>query len=189
MLPDIGAEGNVDSKGTGGGVKEGGWCKLPEAMPQKLLYDLSTIDLSKVEHSIEDIRKVNPHRHEFEQLTAVLRFKPEEKIIVGLRDVRHDEFWVRGHIPGRPVFPGVLMLEAAAQLCSFYCGIVVGGEGFLGFGAINNVRFRGTVSPGERMVLIGSEKVLTPSRCLFDTQGTVDGKIVFEASILGIRIK
>jgi len=158
-------------------------------MAQKLLYDVSTIDLERVEHSIHEIRKVNPHRYEFEQLTAVLRFRPEEKHIIGLRTIRHDEFWVRGHVPGRPLFPGILMLEAAAQLCSFYCGIVVPGEGFLGFGAIQDVRFRGTVCPGESLILIGCEKVLTQSRCLFDTQGVVNGKLVFEASILGIRIK
>jgi len=158
-------------------------------MAQKLLFDLSDVDLEATEHSIDEIRKVNPHRFEFEQLTAIIRFRPREKKIVGLRVVREDEFWVRGHIPGRPILPGVLMLEAAAQLCSFYCGNVVSGEGFLGFGAIDNVRFRGTVVPGERMVLLGVERVLTPSRCLFDTQGVVNGKIVFGASILGLRIR
>lgn len=160
-----------------------------KVMAQKLLYDVNNLDLERYEHTIDDIRKVNPHRHEFEQLTAILRFRPEEKTIAGLRIVRNDEFWVRGHIPGRPIFPGVLMLEAAAQLCSFYCGTVLEGDGFLGFGAIDGVRFRGTVSPGERMILLAQEKVLTPSRCLFETQGVVNGKLVFQASILGIRIK
>jgi len=75
-------------------------------MPQKLLYDVSQLDPGQVAFSIEEIRKVNPHRHEFEQLTAILLFRPEEKLIVGLRELRHDEFWVRGHIPGRPLFPG-----------------------------------------------------------------------------------
>ena len=84
-------------------------------MPQKFLYDLSRIDIERIEYPIEEIRKLNPHRYEFEQLTGVLLFRPEEKIIVGLRVVRSDEFWIRGHIPGRPIFPGVLMLEAAAQ--------------------------------------------------------------------------
>jgi 3-hydroxyacyl-[acyl-carrier-protein] dehydratase len=158
-------------------------------MPQKLLFDLSEVDLEATEHSLDEIRRVNPHRFEFEQLTGIIRFRPAERTIVGLRVVRDDEFWVRGHVPGRPIFPGVLMLEAAAQLCSFYCGNVVSGEGFLGFGAIDKVRFRGTVAPGERMILLGVERVLTPSRCLFDTQGVVDGKVVFEASILGLRIK
>ena len=157
-------------------------------MPQKFLYDLSRIDIERIEYPIEEIRKLNPHRYEFEQLTGVLLFRPEEKIIVGLRVVRSDEFWIRGHIPGRPIFPGVLMLEAAAQLCSFYCGKVVKETAFLGFAAINDVRFRGVVQPGESLILLGSEKVLTPSRCQFVTQGVVGDRLVFEASILGLRI-
>lgn len=158
-------------------------------MAQKLLFDITRVDPEHVEFPIEEIRKINPHRHEFEQLTAVLLFRPEERNIVGLRDIRGDEFWVRGHIPGHPLFPGVLMLEAAAQLCSFYCGKVVPGDGFLGFGAVNRVRYRGTVGPGQKMILLGCEKNLTPSRCLFETQGVVNGKLVFEAEILGLRIR
>jgi 3-hydroxyacyl-[acyl-carrier-protein] dehydratase len=158
-------------------------------VPQKLLYDVSTIDPERVEHSLDEIRKINPHRHEFEQLTAILLFRPEEKIIVGLRDVRDDEFWVRGHIPGRPLLPGVLMLEAAAQLCSFYCGKVVEAQGFLGFAGIDEVRFRGVVTPGQRMLIAGVPLVLTPTRCQFETQGVVAGKVVFDATILGVRIR
>jgi 3-hydroxyacyl-[acyl-carrier-protein] dehydratase len=158
-------------------------------MAQKLLYDVKGLDPERVEYTIDDIRGVNPHRHEFEQLTAVLLFRPEEKIIVGRRDVREDEFWVKGHIPGRPLFPGVLMLEAAAQLCSFYTSKVIPEKAFLGFAAIDHVRFRGTVVPGQRMLFIAGERMLTPSRCQFDTQGVVDGKLVFEATILGLRIR
>jgi 3-hydroxyacyl-[acyl-carrier-protein] dehydratase len=161
-------------------------------MPAKLLFDLSSIDLEKVEFPLEEIRKVNPQRKEFEQLTAVLYFRPEEKIAVGLRTVRADEFWVEGHIPGRPLFPGILMLEAAAQLCSFYSGKVIGpntAEGLYGFGGIDHARFRGTVSPGERLLLMASPEVLTPTRSMFLTQGVARGKLVFEATILGIRIR
>jgi 3-hydroxyacyl-[acyl-carrier-protein] dehydratase len=122
-------------------------------MPQKLLADLSDVDLHKAEYTIDDIRAINPHRHEFEQLTSILRVDQDEKLIVGLRNIRDDEFWVRGHIPGRPIFPGVLMLEAAAQLCSFYCGKFIPGEGFLGFGGVNDVKFRGILKPGDKLIL------------------------------------
>ena len=158
-------------------------------MPQRLLFDIADVDPERPEFTLNDIRKINPHRFEFEQLTAVLRLAPEEKTIVGLRDIRSDEFWVRGHIPGRPLFPGVLMLESAAQLCAFYCGKVMPSEGFLGFAGIDEVRYRGPVTPGQRLLILGLEKTLTPSRCLFATQGVVGGRVVFEATILGLRIK
>jgi len=158
-------------------------------MPQKFLYDVSQLDLGHVEYSIEEIRKVNPHRFEFEQLTAILRFRPEEKLVVGLREVRPDEFWTRGHFPGRPILPGVLMLESAAQLCSFYCGKALPSEGILVFGAIDEVRFRGVVTPGEKMILVGQGKTVTPSRSVFATQGIVDGRLVLEATILGLRLR
>jgi 3-hydroxyacyl-[acyl-carrier-protein] dehydratase len=161
-------------------------------MPPKLLFDVDSIDPERVEFPVEAIREMNPQRYEFEQLTAVICFRPGEKIAVGLREIRADEYWVRGHIPGRPLFPGVLMLEAAAQLCSFYCGKVFGtntAEGFYGFGGIDRVRFRGTVNPGEKLLLLARPEILTPNRSVFDTQGVVSGKLVFEATILGIRIR
>ena len=58
-------------------------------------------------------------------------------------------------MPGYPLLPGVLMCEAAAQLCSYYCsqaGLLQGD--FIGFGGMENVRFRGMVRPGDRLVLV-----------------------------------
>ena len=158
-------------------------------MPSKLLYDVSKVSLERPEYSLEDIRKINPHRHEFEQLTAILLVRPEERVIVGLREVHRDEFWVKGHIPGRPILPGVLMLESAAQLCSFYSAKVGGTEGLLGFAGIDDVRFRGIVTPGQRMLIVAVPLVLTPSHCQYQTQGVVDGKVVFDATILGVQIR
>ena len=52
-----------------------------------------------------------------EQLDGHRPPRPEQHLVVGYKDVRADEFWVRGHMPGNPLLPGVLMCEAAAQLC------------------------------------------------------------------------
>jgi 3-hydroxyacyl-[acyl-carrier-protein] dehydratase len=158
-------------------------------VPQKLLRDISALNLDHVEYPIEEIRKINPHRHEFEQLTAVLLFRPEEKLAVGLREVREDEFWVRGHIPGRPILPGVLMLESAAQLCSFYSAKVTGIRDLLGFAGVDDARFREQIRPGQRLLIVAVSNVLTASRCHFQTQGLVDGKIAFDATILGVRLR
>lgn len=89
-------------------------------MPQDILTDLNNLDLNKPTVDIEAIRTVIPHRYEMEQLNGIIKFDPENKIIIGYKDISNSEFWVRGHIPGRPLMPGVIMLEAAAQLCTYY---------------------------------------------------------------------
>ncbi|MGQ9589233.1 MAG: 3-hydroxyacyl-ACP dehydratase FabZ family protein [Planctomycetota bacterium] len=157
-------------------------------MPRRKLYDVSQLDFGRVGYPLEEIRRVNPQRYEFEQLTAVLFVREDEHLAVGYRDVREDEFWTKGHMPGRPIFPGVLMLESAAQLCAFYCGKFVAGEGVFGFGSVDEARFRGIVTPGQRLVLVAKGRVVTPTRSQFETQGFVDGRLVFEATILGLRI-
>ena len=55
---------------------------------------------------------------------------------LGFKDVTENEFWVRGHIPGRPIMPGVIMIEAAAQMASFFMKRVYGLTGFIGFSGI-----------------------------------------------------
>src|SRR5262245_54133493 len=115
-------------------------------MPPVALVDPATIDTSRVLVDREGIRQANSQRFEMEQLTAILAIDTERHLIIGYKDVEPDEFWVRGHVPGYPLMPGVLICEAAAQLSSFYCHeIKIVEDGFLGFGGMDDVRFRGLV--------------------------------------------
>jgi len=162
-------------------------------MAPPLLVDLSGIDLERFQLPIEQVRQLNPHRYEMEQLTGVVHLDPEAGVIVARRDIGPDEFWVRGHIPGRPLFPGVLMIEAAAQMCSAYYKFVQKDERFLGFGGVDRVKFRGQVVPGDRLILLGRVAELRSRRAVFDTQGVLeDGaggfKVVFEGRITGMPI-
>jgi 3-hydroxyacyl-[acyl-carrier-protein] dehydratase len=203
-------------------------------MPPKLLVDLSGIDLTRVAIPIEKIRAVNPQRYEMEQLSGVITYRPELGYIIGFRDVRPDEFWVRGHIPGRPLFPGVLMIEAAAQLSSFYYKLFMdtqpparapaspmraptksepgrageaealssvglprrapagqearGVSRFVGFGGVTDVKFRRTVEPGDRLIIIAVSRELKSRRAVFDTQEVVGDKLVFEGTIIGMPV-
>src|SRR5437016_4560763 len=103
-------------------------------MPPELHFDLSRLDYNRVLADREQIRRVNLQRFEMEQLTAILHMDTQEQLIIGYKDVEPDEFWVRGHLPGHPLLPGVLMCEAAAQLSSYY--IVASGllkDSFIGF--------------------------------------------------------
>ena len=157
-------------------------------MAPPLVVDLSKIDLGRVVMSIDEIRQYNPHRYEMEQLTGVIHLDAAAGQIVAFRDVRPDEFWVRGHIPGRPLLPGVLMIEAAAQMSSLYYKKVQQDPRFLGFGGVEGVKFRGQVVPGDRLLLLGRAVEIRSRRAVFDTQGVVDDRLVFEARITGMPI-
>jgi 3-hydroxyacyl-[acyl-carrier-protein] dehydratase len=156
-------------------------------MPPKPLIELSRVDPARVLVDREGIYRVNPHRHEFQQLDGICLLDRTERMLAGFRDIRADEFWVRGHIPGRPIFPGVLMIETAAQLVSYY--VMSGPErqgDFLGFGGVDEVKFRGTVQPGNRIIMLGRMLEERPRRCVGATQGFVDGQMVYEGVITGM---
>ena len=155
-------------------------------MPPKPLIDLDLIDPNHIEAGPEEIRECNPQRYEMEQLDAIVYFDRETGHVAGYKEVEEDEFWVRGHIPGRPLLPGVLMCEAAAQLCSYYYKRYTEADKFLGFGGLQDVKFRRPVQPGHRLFLLGECKDLRSRRAVFDTQGVVDGKVVFQGTIIGM---
>ena len=104
----------------------------------------------------EAIRKFNPQRFEDATVDAVVHEDTERNICVGYKDVTDREFWVRGHMPGMPLMPGVIMCEVAAQLASYYVHHhgTLGNNEMLGFGGLEGVRFRDTVRPGERLVVM-----------------------------------
>jgi 3-hydroxyacyl-[acyl-carrier-protein] dehydratase len=158
-------------------------------MPPEAHFDFDHVDFGRVVADLEAIRRVNPQRFEMEQLTAIVHMDPEQRLIVGYKDVRHDEFWVRGHMPGYPLMPGVLMCEAAAQLCSYYTvtqGLLQGD--FIGFAGMEDVRFRGLVRPGDRLVLAGKGIRLDRRRTIFDVQGFVAATMVFHANVIGVPL-
>jgi 3-hydroxyacyl-[acyl-carrier-protein] dehydratase len=158
-------------------------------MPPAAHFEPSQLDCRRVLADKEAIRKVNPQRYEMEHLDAIVLIDPEADLIAGYKDVRDDEFWVRGHMPGYPLLPGVLMCEAAAQLCSYYMMTQGLGAGdFIGFGGLENVRFRSPVKPGDRLLLIGKGIRLNRRQTVFNVQGFVGSTMVFHADVLGVPL-
>lgn len=155
-------------------------------MPPPLLVDINEIDLDNIVFDIEAIEAVNPHRHEMRLLDGIVYFDKKDGTIVGLKNVRQDEFWVRGHIPGRPLMPGVLMVEAAAQLASFSAQKIRDISGFVGFGGIEKVKFRIAATPGCKLYLLGKFIEIRRRRFVFEAQGIIDGKLAFEGRIIGM---
>jgi len=159
-------------------------------MPPPPIYNIEEFDFDNPLYDLNDIRRVNPQRHEMEQLTAVVDIDAEGRRALGYKDVTEEEFWVTGHMPGFPLMPGVILCECAAQLAAFYARKekLLGGD-YLGFGGMTDVRFRRPVFPGCRLVLMtGVTKVRPNRRVEFDFQGLVDQRIVFSGTMIGVPI-
>lgn len=157
-------------------------------MPPQLIFDISGIDLSKDVFDQEAIREVNPQRGPMEMLNGIVYANEEHHRLIGYKDVRLDEFWVPGHIPGRPLLPGVLMLESAAQLASFYARKFIGWTSFIGFGGVEDCRFRQEVAPPARLYVVGEQIWRRHGRVFCKMQGVNNGNIVFETKIMGVQM-
>jgi len=157
---------------------------------KNFIVDLKTIDFDRVVADIEEIRKYNPQRFEMEQLSAIVYEDPVNIACVVYKDVGHDEFWVRGHMPGMPLMPGVVMLEAVAQACC-YCAhkFKLLGDATVGFGGLEEVRFREPVLPGDRLIVMCRLlKLRKPHLLVCEFQGVVGQRIVVEGQLKGIPI-
>jgi 3-hydroxyacyl-[acyl-carrier-protein] dehydratase len=157
--------------------------EIPALDPLAFNYDNPLI-------GIEQIRSVNPHRYEFEMLTGIVHVDPTQQVIIGFKDMRETDFWVRGHMPGIPLFPGVLMCEAAAQLCGYYyVSQKVGDDGILmGLAGIDEARFVRTVRPGERLIMVGTGLKVRRRLTRFRVVGQVGTEKAFETVISGVPL-
>ncbi len=159
-------------------------------MPPALLVDMSTLDLdAKPLFDKEAICKVNPQQYEMQHLDGILWYDHAQGLILGYKDVTDHEFWVRGHIPGRPLMPGVIQIESAAQLLSFFVKQIYKEAGFVGFGGIEKAKFRATIEPGCRLYLLGHiTEARKGRRYVCDVQGVVNGSLAFSATISGMKV-
>jgi 3-hydroxyacyl-[acyl-carrier-protein] dehydratase len=159
-----------------------------ETMASQPILDLASINLNDVAVSKEEILAVNAQRDEFEQLDRLITLDLEQGLAVGIKTQTPGEFWTRGHIPGRPIMPGVLMIEMAAQVSSviYHLKFNTAGTKFFGFGGVSNVKFRGSVEPGSDLIMVVRAKALRSRMAVFEAQGFVDGKMVFEGEVTGL---
>lgn len=157
-------------------------------MPPPVILDPRQIDWNHVIADREAIARLLPHRHEFALLDGVVLLDIPGMVFAGFHEVRPDAFWARGHIPGRPLFPGVLMVEVGAQLASFAHASAYPGAPFMGFVGIDKVRFRGAVEPACRLQMVGRGLQMKPRRFVAELQGFVEGNMVFEGELMGMGL-
>jgi len=159
-------------------------------MPQ-LLVDLEALDLSGTVFSVEDLHRVLAQRGRFSLMDGVVHFDPSlGGAIVAYKDLAADDWWAEDHVPGRPIFPGVLMCEAAAQLGTFdfFARRPELDPQFVGFTGIDRVRFRSIVEPPCRLYFAARAKRVRGMMFTYSCQGTVDGRIVFDGELTGMAL-
>lgn len=141
--------------------------------------------LAKPQMEIGDIQKVLPHRYPFLLIDKVLELE-EGKRCVALKNVTVNDYFFRGHFPGRPVMPGVLIVEAMAQTAGILILCRKENQGKLAyFMGIDNVRFRKTVVPGDQLILdvdvikIKSKTGIARARALVDNKEVAEAELMF----------
>ena len=152
------------------------------------ILDFSAYNLDRVVADIEQIRRYNPQRYEMEQLTAICHEDVQNHVCVGYKDLKPDEFWTRGHMPGMPIMPGAIMCEAAAQLASYYSRKHKLMDGMIGFGGLEEVSFRGIVRPGDRFVIVCRLLKVRRSIMTCEFESFVKENLVCEGIIKGIAL-
>jgi 3-hydroxyacyl-[acyl-carrier-protein] dehydratase len=154
----------------------------PEADPDQAVVDRSS---SKPVLTIEDIHRLLPHRYPFSLVDRIIDYVPGERA-VGIKNVTINEPHFQGHFPGRPIMPGVLIVEAMAQVG----GVVLTQlpdvpEGLFMFAGIDKVRFRRPVVPGDQLVM--TVELLSVKRRRFGKmqgRAEVDGQLVTEGELM-----
>ncbi len=135
--------------------------------------------------TVEQIQQLLPHRYPFALVDRILEYVPREKA-VGLKNVTFNEPYFPGHIPGKPLMPGVLQLEAMAQVGGTILMQIPELEGkFFAFAGIDKARFRRPVVPGDQLIMTAELITLKSNRIAkMRGKGEVDGKLAVQAEML-----
>jgi UDP-3-O-[3-hydroxymyristoyl] N-acetylglucosamine deacetylase/3-hydroxyacyl-[acyl-carrier-protein] dehydratase len=153
------------------------------AREAETMRDLTTTEANRI-IEVDEIMRVLPHRYPFLLVDRILEIEPGKRV-VGVKNVTINEPFFQGHFPGHPIMPGVLIIEAMAQ---------VGGMLLLGavpdpqskivyFTSLNNVKWRRPVKPGDQLRFELDMLQVRGLMCKMRGVAKVDGEIVAEAEM------
>lgn len=134
----------------------------------------------------EGIGALLPHRGDMLLLDEILWHSDDFVRGVARRRVGSDEFWCAGHIPTQPIMPGVLLVEAGAQLAAWLYYQFTPHRWFAGFTRIEETSFHRQVVPGDELILLCECQKRSEKRFVCDIQGIVDDVVVFKSLITGM---
>ena len=129
------------------------------------------------------IEAILPHREPFLLIDEVLELEPGERV-VALKRVREDEWYLRGHFPGRPIMPGVLIVEAMAQTGAIAVLSEEENRGSIAlFAGIDDTRFKRIVEPGDELQLECTLEQVRGPIGKGRARATVDGQLAARGTL------
>ena len=136
------------------------------------------------ELNTEDIKRILPHREPFLFVDKILSLEKGRRA-VGLKKLTKEDYFFKGHFPGRPIMPGVLIIEAMAQVGGVMMLSAKENLGKLAyFLACDNVKFRKTVLPGDELLMEVNVEKLKSRTGKVKANAFVNGKLVAEADLM-----
>jgi 3-hydroxyacyl-[acyl-carrier-protein] dehydratase len=145
----------------------------------------ATTTVTKTTFNIQEIQKLLPHRYPFALVDKIIDFVPGEKA-VGVKNVTFNEPFFQGHFPGHPLMPGVMIIEAMAQVG----GIVLTqlpdyGGGLFVFTGIDGVKFRQQVVPGDQLIMTVELQAFKRRRfAKMHARAEVDGQLATSGTLM-----
>lgn len=157
----------------------------PTSTEPQAINETTIISEIKTTFTSEEIQKLLPHRYPFLLVDKIIDYIPGKKA-VGVKNVTINEPHFSGHFPGRPLMPGVLIVEAMAQVGGIVLTQMSSVEGGLFvFAGIDKVRFRRQIVPGDQLVMT-VELLWVKQRRFGKMQGRaeVDGQLACEGELM-----
>ncbi|MEM1255116.1 MAG: 3-hydroxyacyl-ACP dehydratase FabZ [Cyanobacteria bacterium P01_H01_bin.21] len=144
----------------------------------------ATENPTPITFDLEQIQALLPHRYPFALVDRIIDYVPGKQA-TGLKNVTFNEPHFQGHFPGRPIMPGVLIVEAMAQVGGIVLTQMPGVNGLCMFAGIDKVRFRRPVVPGDQLVI--TTELLSVRGLKFgkmQAKAEVDGQLVCEGTLM-----
>lgn len=135
--------------------------------------------------NINEIKEILPHRYPFLMLDRIVEIDFDEKRIVGMKNLAANEPYFQGHFPNDPIMPGVLQLEAMAQVGGILLNKITHHEGDVAyFLSVDNARFRGMARPGDQLRIEVEFNRLRMGMAKVHGVVKVEGELISEADLM-----